>query len=83
MESRRVETPEALEGAAEELVRLANEHARDPTVAGDLCDLAEKYMRRADELRVLMGQRPKRPLPERPDSAAASGRIGLATNGGS
>ena len=58
-----METPEELERTAEELVRLAAEHARDLTVAGDLVDLAEKYMRRAGELRLSLGQAPKPPLP--------------------
>jgi hypothetical protein len=61
----RMERPEELERTAEELVRLAAEEGRDLSVAGDLVDLAEKYMRRADELRVKQGRAPKRPLPTR------------------
>jgi hypothetical protein len=65
-----VETPESLERVAEEFVRLANEDARDLTVAGDLVDLAEKYMKRANELRALRSDIPERSVPARPDGAA-------------
>jgi hypothetical protein len=62
---RTMETPEELERTAEELVRLATEHGRDLSVAGDLVDLAEKYMQRAKELRARVDQAPKREPPTR------------------
>jgi hypothetical protein len=61
MEPSREETPESLERTAEELARLACEHGRDLTVAGDLIDLAEKYLQRAAELRRARGDKPIRP----------------------
>jgi hypothetical protein len=69
-----METPEELEHTAEELVRLATEQGRDLSVAGDLVDLAEKYMQRADELRVRMGQTPKRKLPTQEADGQAKAR---------
>ena len=75
-----VETPESLERTAEEFVRLANEEARDLTVAGDLVDLAEKYMKRANELRALRGDIPERWPPARRDGAPAleASNLGMA-----
>jgi hypothetical protein len=51
------ETPEALERAAAEIVRLLKEHAPDSVVA-EMAALANKYMARAEELRVARGEKP-------------------------